>query len=74
MSHGSHGCSCKKTAKRCPSCVVVRKCGRHHEKKVPRVRPGCEHVAYLSYANVPGYKFDYLCPANTVDAGGSHFQ
>ena len=76
--HSGHSsgssCGCKKSKKCCKACVVVKRCSRHHVKETPRVRPCAEHVAYLSYANVLGYKYDYLCPANTVDAGGIHFQ
>ena len=75
MSHShshSHDCGCSKIAKQCSSCILVRKCGRHHKKEIPKVRP-CEHVQYLSYANIPYYKFDYICPALTTAAGGSFF-
>ncbi len=77
-SHSSHSssssCNCKKSKKCCKACVVVKRCSKHHVKQTPRVRPCAEHVAYLSYANVLGYKYDYIHPANTVDAGGCHFQ
>ena len=66
-------CECKKS-KSCKSCVVVKRCSKHHSKLTPYVRPHCENVLYQSYANVSMYKYDYICPGLTVQSGGSHFQ
>ena len=66
-------CGCKSVEKRCKSCTKVRHCSKHHHKKCAKLRP-CEYIVTDSYANIPGYKYDYICPALTTSAGGSHYQ
>lgn len=57
----------------CSNCPkVVKPKHTHHGKQSKKGNE--EHLMYYNSANILGYKYDYLFPSLTVNAGGYHFQ
>ncbi len=69
-----HHKSCKKESRCCKKssrCSELSPCVRVLDRKY---RDHQEFSVRDSKQNILGYKYDYLCPAYTVQAGGLHWQ